>query len=70
MRVTAWFGIVAPPARLPQPSRASTHEDRGVLNNRQVQERLLSLGVDRAPIDSPQEFADFLAPTSRAGRSW
>ena len=31
-----------------------------ILNSRQAQERLLSFGVDRAPIDSPKEFADFL----------
>ena len=32
----------------------------GPIVMRQVQERLLSFGVDRAPIDSPKEFADFL----------
>ncbi len=58
--VTAWFGIMAP-AGTPATIITRLNQDIvAILNSRQVQERLLSYGVDRAPIDSPREFADFL----------
>ena len=58
--VTAWFGIMAPAGTPPNIIARLNQEITGILHNRQVQERLLGLGVDRAPIDSVKEFADFL----------
>jgi tripartite-type tricarboxylate transporter receptor subunit TctC len=58
--VTAWFGIVTPAGTPAAAITRLNHEIVTILNNRQVQERLLSFGVDRAPIDSPGQFADFL----------
>lgn len=58
--VTAWFGIMAPAGTPAIITSRLNQEIVGILNNRQVQERLLAFGVDRAPIDSPKEFADFL----------
>lgn len=58
--VTAWFGIMVP-AGTPATIVTRLNQDIvAILNSRQAQERLLSFGVDRAPIDSPKEFADFL----------
>jgi tripartite-type tricarboxylate transporter receptor subunit TctC len=58
--VTAWFGIVAPAGTPGTIVTRLNQEIVTILNNRQVQERLLSFGVDRAPIDSPKEFGEFL----------
>ncbi len=58
--VTAWFGIMVP-AGTPATIVTRLNQDIvAILNSRQTQERLLGFGVDRAPIDSPKEFADFL----------
>jgi tripartite-type tricarboxylate transporter receptor subunit TctC len=58
--VTAWFGIMAPAGTPAAVITRLNQEIVSILNNRQVQERLLSFGVDRAPIDSPKEFSEFL----------
>ena len=58
--VTAWFGIVAPAGTPAVAVTRVNQEIVSILNDRQVQQRLLSLGVDRAPIDTPKQFADFL----------
>jgi tripartite-type tricarboxylate transporter receptor subunit TctC len=58
--VTAWFGVMVP-AGTPAAVITRLNQDIvAILNGRQAQERLLSFGVDRAPIDTPKEFADFL----------
>lgn len=58
--VTAWFGIMVPAGTPATIVTRLSQDIVAILNSRQVQERLLSFGVDRAPIDSPKEFADFL----------
>jgi tripartite-type tricarboxylate transporter receptor subunit TctC len=58
--VTAWFGIVAPAGTPPAVVSRLNHELVAMLNTKQTQERLLGLGVDRAPIETPAQFAEFV----------
>ena len=58
--VTAWFGIMAPAGTPAAIVTRLNQEIVAILNTKQIQERLLSFGVDRAPIESPKELADFL----------
>ena len=58
--VTAWFGIMVPAGTPASIVARLNQEIVRILNNPQVQERLLSFGVDRAPIDTSKEFSDFL----------
>jgi tripartite-type tricarboxylate transporter receptor subunit TctC len=58
--IAAWFGIVA---RSEVPAAFVTRlnqEITRILKSRETEEKLLSLGVDPAPVYSPKEFADFL----------
>jgi tripartite-type tricarboxylate transporter receptor subunit TctC len=58
--VTAWFGIMAR-SGTPAAIVARLNQEIGqILKSRETQEKLLSYGVDPAPIDSTREFADFL----------
>jgi len=58
--ITAWFGIMVPTG-VPAPIVTRLdHEIVQILKSKQVQEKLLSYGVDPSPIDSTKEFADFL----------
>ena len=58
--VTAWFGIMVPAGTPASIVARLNQEIVRILNNPQVRERLLSFGVDRAPIDTSKEFSDFL----------
>jgi tripartite-type tricarboxylate transporter receptor subunit TctC len=58
--VTAWFGVMAPAGTPAGIVSRLNHEIVTMLNTKQIQERLLGLGVDRSPIDTPAEFAEFV----------
>ena len=58
--VTAWFGVMAPAGTPPAVVSRLNRDLVAMLNTKQVQERLLGLGVDRAPIDTPAEFGEFV----------
>jgi len=58
--ITAWFGVMAP-AGTPAPILTRLdHEIVAILKTPQMQQRLLGLGVDRAPAESQKEFAEFI----------
>jgi tripartite-type tricarboxylate transporter receptor subunit TctC len=58
--VTAWFGIMAPAGTPAAIVTRLNQEIVAILRTPQVEERLLGFGVDRARIESPKAFADFL----------
>jgi tripartite-type tricarboxylate transporter receptor subunit TctC len=58
--VTAWFGIMAPAGTPAAIVARLNQEIVAILRTPQVEERLLGFGVDRARIESPKAFADFL----------
>ena len=58
--VTAWFGIVVPAGTTAAVVTRLNQEIVSVLNTRDMQEKLLGLGVDRSPVDTPEQFASFI----------
>ena len=58
--VAAWFGfVVSTGTPAPVVSRLNT-EIVKALNDKTVQEKLLGFGVDRATIETPKEYGDFM----------
>jgi tripartite-type tricarboxylate transporter receptor subunit TctC len=58
--IAAWFGIMAPEGTPAPIVTRLNQEIVAILKTPQVQQKLLSMGVDRATIDSPKAFAEFI----------
>jgi len=58
--ITAWFGIMARTGTPAAVISKLNQEIAQILKSRDTQDKLLSYGLDPAPVESPREFADFL----------
>jgi tripartite-type tricarboxylate transporter receptor subunit TctC len=58
--VAAWFGFVVPAGTPPAIVNRLSTDIVKALNDKTVQEKLLGFGVDRATIETPKEYGDFM----------